>query len=217
MEALIDEAVSVAPRRPSFYRAFFKRALDIFLVLLAAPSVIILVMTFAALIAMDGRSPIYMQERVGRNGRRFRMIKLRSMVPNADRLLEAYLADDPAARAEWDRDQKLRNDPRITKIGHIIRKTSIDELPQLWNVLRGDMSLVGPRPMMPCQRDIYPGTAYYALRPGITGFWQISVRNESSFAQRAEFDADYLRKLSFLTDTQVILKTVKVIIRGTGC
>lgn len=217
MGALLDEAVQVSPRKRAPYRKVFKRGLDLLLVMISAPPVLMLVLTFAALIAMDGRSPIYTQERVGRNGRRFRMIKLRSMVPNADRLLEAYLADNPAARAEWDRDQKLRNDPRITQIGQLIRKTSIDELPQLWNVLRGDMSLVGPRPMMPSQQEIYPGTAYYALRPGITGFWQTSVRNESSFAQRAEFDADYLRKLSFLTDVRVIVKTVKVVINGTGC
>ncbi|CUH79293.1 sugar transferase [Tropicibacter naphthalenivorans] len=214
-EALIDEAIHV-DRRPAYYRDVFKRVLDVTLVLIAFLPVLMITLVFAALVALDGKSPLYRQERVGRNGRTFYMWKLRSMVPNADRLLEAYLADNPAARAEWDRDQKLRHDPRITKIGHLIRKSSIDELPQLWNVLRGDMSLVGPRPMMPCQQEIYPGTAYYALRPGITGFWQTSVRNESSFAQRAEFDSAYLRKLSFKTDVLTLFKTVRVVIRGTG-
>ncbi len=145
------------------------------------------------------------------------MWKLRSMVADADSLLEAHLAANPAARAEWDRSQKLRSDPRITVLGRIIRKTSLDELPQLWNVLRADMSLVGPRPMLPEQRILYPGTAYYALRPGITGFWQISVRNESSFAQRAKFDAAYLRQMSLKTDILVMLRTVRVVLCGTGC
>ena len=95
------------------------------------------------------------------------------MVVDAERRLAEHLAGDPAARAEWDTTQKLKNDPRITPIGRLIRKSSLDELPQLWNVLRGDMSLVGPRPMMPDQTALYPGRAYYALRPGLTGFWQI--------------------------------------------
>jgi lipopolysaccharide/colanic/teichoic acid biosynthesis glycosyltransferase len=145
------------------------------------------------------------------------MWKLRSMVADADARLGAYLDANPERRREWDENQKLRDDPRITPVGRIIRKTSIDELPQLWNVLRGDMSLVGPRPMMPDQQAIYPGTAYYALRPGITGFWQTSVRNESSFADRARFDASYLRDLSFATDFGVLLRTVRVVVCGTGC
>lgn len=145
------------------------------------------------------------------------MWKLRSIVPNAEAQLQSYLDKNPEARAEWDRTQKLRFDPRITPIGRIIRKTSLDELPQLWNVLRGDMSLVGPRPMMVCQKPLYYVSAYYALRPGITGFWQTSVRNESSFAERARFDADYLRHLSLGTDISVLFKTVKVVLRGTDC
>ena len=145
------------------------------------------------------------------------MWKLRSMVTNADAALEDHLRSDAAARVEWNTNQKLRNDPRITKVGQILRKTSLDELPQLWNVLIGDMSLVGPRPMMVCQQSLYPGSAYYALRPGITGFWQISVRNESSFAERASYDADYLRKVTFAQDLSVMLKTVSVVTKGTGC
>jgi lipopolysaccharide/colanic/teichoic acid biosynthesis glycosyltransferase len=145
------------------------------------------------------------------------MWKLRSMVANADQLLSVYLAENPDARIEWDHSQKLRYDPRITRVGRIIRKTSLDELPQLWNVLRGDMSLVGPRPMMVDQQELYPGTAYYALRPGITGFWQVSVRNESSFSERAHFDADYLGRMSFVTDLKVLARTVSVVLNGTGC
>lgn len=213
---LIDEALT-APATNVFYRDSAKRVLDIALVLLALLPVLLILGIMAAFVALDGKSPIYLQKRVGRNGRLFDMWKLRSMVSNADALLEEHLTANPAARIEWDRTQKLRNDPRITPIGRIIRKTSLDELPQLWNVLVGDMSLVGPRPMMVEQRKLYPGTAYYALRPGITGFWQISVRNASSFAERAGFDTDYLSKVSLWTDVTVILKTVRVVLRGTGC
>ncbi len=214
-EKLIIKAFDSKADR-ALYRDVFKRGLDIALVLLAALPVLLLLLPVAALIALDGKSPIYLQKRVGRNGRIFRMWKLRSMVADAETLLEAHLASDPEARAEWDHHQKLRHDPRITPVGRLIRKTSIDELPQLWNVLRGDMSIVGPRPMMVDQQGLYPGTAYYALRPGITGFWQISVRNESSFAERAGFDTDYLRSLSFGTDLSVLWRTVAVVLHGTG-
>jgi exopolysaccharide production protein ExoY len=131
-------------------------------------------------------------------------------------VLEQTLENDPAARAEWDEFQKLRHDPRITLIGRILRKTSMDELPQLINVALGHMSIVGPRPIMDNQRSMYPGSEYYALRPGITGFWQISVRNESSFAERAQFDRSYFNAISFATDLHVIVKTFGVIFKGTG-
>lgn len=198
------------------YRDILKRALDVAIVLLVALPVLLVLMVLSVLIARDGASPFYFQERVGRNGQTFRMWKLRSMVPNADRMLDDYLSRNPAARLEWDLTQKLKVDPRITAIGRIIRKSSLDELPQLFNVLRGDMSIVGPRPMLPEQRAIYPGLAYYALRPGITGFWQTSVRNESNFAERAKFDTAYFRDLSLGTDIKVIFKTVRVVVHGTG-
>jgi exopolysaccharide production protein ExoY len=216
IERLLDEALDV-DTQPALYRDAFKRALDVTVVVAAGLPTLLIVAIFAAFVALDGHSPFYTQKRLGRNGRLFYIWKLRSMVPDADQKLSAYLAGNPAARAEWDRSQKLQDDPRITWIGRLIRKTSIDELPQMWNVLRGDMSLVGPRPMMPCQKEIYPGTAYYALRPGITGYWQVSVRNQSSFAQRAGFDTAYLRQLSLLTDLRVLFKTVPVVLRGTGC
>ena len=216
IETLIDGALFAAPTGASYDR-FAKRVLDLSIVLLGALPALLVTMVLAAIIALDGKSPFYLQKRVGRNGRVFYMYKLRSMVVDADARLEAYLASNPAARAEWDRAQKLRRDPRITMVGRLIRKTSFDELPQLLNVLRGDMSLVGPRPMMVEQQDLYPGTAYYALRPGITGFWQTSVRNESSFAERAGFDTDYLRQLSFGTDLKVLARTVRVVLKGTGC
>lgn len=199
------------------YSGLFKRVLDIAIVVFVAPPVILIVAVFAVLIAQDGASPFYAQQRVGKNGRIFRMWKLRSMVVNAESQLEGFLAACPESRSEWDEHQKLRRDPRITRIGGMIRKTSLDELPQLWNVLIGDMSIVGPRPMMPCQQGLYPGRAYYALRPGITGYWQISARNESSFAERAQFDTRYLREISLWNDIRVMLCTFRVVLSGTGC
>ncbi|MBT53216.1 MAG: sugar transferase [Mameliella sp.] len=216
IEKLISEVLA-AQQGPTLYRDLFKRALDIAIVLIVALPALLIVGLFSLIVARDGHSPFYTQKRLGRNGRCFDIWKLRSMVPDADSRLNEHLAANPAARAEWDRSQKLRNDPRITRVGRLIRKTSIDELPQLFNVLKGDMSLVGPRPMMPCQQDIYPGSAYYAMRPGITGYWQVSVRNESSFAQRAGFDTAYLEQLSLLNDLRVLFKTVRVVLRGTGC
>ncbi|MBL4928212.1 sugar transferase [Tabrizicola sp. KVB23] len=203
--------------RPGLYRNAVKRLLDVAAVAMAVPVVVPVVLAVAIAVSRDGGSPFYSQMRVGKNGKRFRMWKLRSMVPDADGRMAAHLEADPEARKEWELTQKLKNDPRITRIGRLIRKTSMDELPQLWNVLKGDMSLVGPRPMMTCQEALYPGTAYYLLRPGCTGYWQTSARNETTFEARAEFDAAYEADLSLWTDLKVLAKTVGVILRGTGC
>jgi len=208
----------VAPRRRNgLYRRGLKRALDVTLIALAAPMVVPLVAALAFAVSRDGGKPFYSQMRVGKDGRHFRMWKLRSMVTDADARMAGYLASNPEARAEWDSTQKLRNDPRVTRLGKMLRKTSMDELPQLWNVFVGDMSLVGPRPMMPNQQPMYPGTAYYALRPGITGFWQTAGRHRTTFQARAEFDAAYDANLGFGTDLQILLRTVSVVAAGSGC
>ena len=204
-----------SPRRP-FYNTVGKRILDILLCILCAPFAVTLILLAVLLIASDGGKPLYSQMRVGKGGRLFRLWKLRSMVVDADEKFEAYLSGNPDARDEWDKDQKLKNDPRITRLGAMLRRTSIDELPQLWNVLRGDMSLVGPRPMLPEQRVLYPGTAYYSLRPGITGNWQVSDRNQSAFADRANFDNVYSRKVSLGTDIGILAATVRVVLKATG-
>lgn len=193
-----------------------KRVLDVVLVLLGGALVLPLVLILAALISLDGAPPFYMQPRLGRNGRVFRLWKLRTMVPNAEARLASYLASDPAARAEWDSQQKLQNDPRLTNIGRHLRRYSLDELPQIWNVLIGDMSLVGPRPMLPAQRYLYPGTAYFDLRPGLTGPWQVSERNGCSFAERAGYDSRYAQTVSARTDLLILMQTVSVVFRGTG-
>ncbi|MEP2725484.1 sugar transferase, partial [Roseibium sp.] len=133
-----------------------------------------------------------------------------------DALLQKHLEENLASKTEWESKQKLRNDVRITRVGWLLRKTSMDELPQLLNVLLGDMSLVGPRPMMPSQKEMYTGTSYYRLRPGITGFWQISDRNLCGFQDRAEHDTFYELEMSFVTDLNVLWRTVAVVLRGTG-
>lgn len=198
------------------YGHTLKRALDIIVVLAALPIWLPVILIGAALAASDGRTPFYRQKRVGRGGREFWLLKLRTMVMDADAKLEAFLAQNPDARAEWDVTQKLKNDPRITFFGRVLRKSSLDELPQLINVLKGDMSLVGPRPMMVKQRPLYDGQSYYTLRPGLTGLWQVSDRNACSFADRVRFDDTYAANLSFGQDVVIAIRTVGVVLRGTG-
>jgi lipopolysaccharide/colanic/teichoic acid biosynthesis glycosyltransferase len=202
--------------RRGHYHSGLKRLFDVAVVLLALPFVLPLIALLALMIWSDGSNPFYAQERVGRSGRVFRMWKLRSMVPNADRSLEEYLRLNASARREWNEYQKLRNDPRITRIGQVIRKTSIDELPQLFNVLIGDMSLVGPRPIMVDQTELYPGSAYFELRPGVTGYWQVADRNEAKFASRAVFDTKYAQDCSFMVDLSVLVRTVSVVMKANG-
>lgn len=219
LSADIEEfaAADAAPRsRRSIYRSYIKRVLDIMLVVLSVPIVLPVVLITALLVARDGYSPFYSQMRIGKNGRQFRIWKLRTMINNADAHLETYLAENPEARREWDETQKLKNDPRITRIGRILRKTSLDELPQLWNVLMGSMSLVGPRPMMVDQQKYYRGQSYYNLRPGITGFWQVSDRNNCNFVDRVQYDDEYEKAVSLGTDLQTLRRTVGVVFRGTG-
>lgn len=209
-------AVSQYGKSRGPYALGLKRVLDVALVAMVLPFLLPFLAIIGALIAMDGSSPFFRQERIGQSGKRFFMWKFRTMVPNAEARLQAYLAENPDARAEWDEKQKLTVDPRITRIGRILRRTSADELPQLLNVLTGEMSLVGPRPMMPCQQALYPGHAYYRLRPGLTGSWQVSERHKSSFAERAVYDDSYEQDLSFMTDAKIIAKTVGVVFRCTG-
>lgn len=203
--------------QPWFYRTMLKRPLDLSLVLLAAPVIIPLILLLAVLVMRDGGNPFYTQSRIGRNGRTYRMWKLRSMVVDADARLQSYLDANPEARAEWDLTQKLRNDPRVTRFGRLLRACSMDELPQLWNVVKGEMSLIGPRPMLPEQQAMYSGDAYFRLRPGITGLWQVAGRNRTSFTDRAIYDERYDRQLSLSSDAGILMRTVSVVLRRTGC
>ncbi|MEP0142104.1 MAG: sugar transferase [Tateyamaria sp.] len=190
--------------------------MDVAAVVLSSFIVVPLIAIMAMIVALDGHNPFYTQLRVGQHGRTFRIFKIRTMVHDADALLQKHLEENLASKTEWESKQKLRNDVRITRVGWLLRKTSMDELPQLLNVLLGDMSLVGPRPMMPSQKEMYTGTSYYRLRPGITGFWQISDRNLCGFQDRAEHDTFYELEMSFVTDLNVLWRTVAVVLRGTG-
>src|SRR6056297_3331259 len=212
----VDTTTPHSCSRRAIYRIGAKRCLDVVLVLMTLPISLPLILAMMCLVALDGGNPIYRQKRVGRGGRIFHMVKIRTMVSGADALLEYHLRKNPEARREWDETQKLKRDPRITGIGCFLRKSSLDELPQLWNVLMGEMSLVGPRPMMVDQEALYPGTAYFDLRPGITGLWQISDRNTTSFAGRADFDDRYLNSCSLSQDISILLRTIGVVLRGTG-
>ncbi|MEO1679001.1 MAG: sugar transferase [Pseudomonadota bacterium] len=213
----VDARVHAAGLGDWAYRAWGKRLTDLILVLLATPIVLPAIALLAILVAVDSGRPFYAQTRVGRGGRSFTMWKLRTMVADADARLARHLADNPAAAMEWKHRQKLRCDPRVTRLGAFLRATSLDELPQLWNVLMGDMSLVGPRPIMENQRALYSGRAYYALRPGVTGPWQVSDRNNSDFSARVGHDDAYLATMSLGSDMELMLRTVHVVLGRTGC
>ena len=201
----------------NFYRHLGKRIFDVTFLIVGIVFLVPVLLVIAVFIKLDGGPIFYSQDRLGKYGKVFRFWKFRSMELEADEYLADYLTSNPEAAIEWNTSQKLRNDPRVTPFGRFIRKYSLDELPQLWNVLIGDMSFVGPRPMMPNQRNLYPGKHYETLLPGITGLWQISERNEVSFAARAWYDERYALGLCFWSDIKIMFKTVKVMTNGTGC
>ncbi|MDM0116587.1 sugar transferase [Variovorax sp. J22R133] len=176
-----------------------------------------LLVATAVLVGMGG--PVhYGQTRLGQGGRPFRCYKFRSMVMAADEVLQRHLENDAAARTRWNEFQKLDNDPRITRVGRVIRRLSLDELPQFFNVLKGDMSLVGPRPCMVRQRSLYGRNwAHYChMRPGITGLWQVSGRNRLPYAARVALDARYASEWSLRLDATILARTFWVVVRGDG-
>ncbi len=169
-------------------------------------------------IRQDGGKAFYGHTRVGQNGKAFKCLKFRSMRSDADVVLKKLLATDPVAKAEWDKDFKLKNDPRITSVGHFLRKTSLDELPQLLNVLRGEMSLVGPRPIVTAELERYGDYVglYLQVLPGMTGLWQVSGRNDTNYDQRVSLDAWYVQNWSLWYDIAILLKTVDVVLNRRG-
>lgn len=196
-----------------------KRTMDIVITLTLGLALLPILLLVALLIYLDSAGPIfYAQERLGKDGRKIRIYKFRSMHINADKVLAEYLAANPSARDEWLRDQKLRNDPRVTRTGKWIRQFSIDEIPQLFNVLKGDMSVVGPRPIMLEQKALYGNgiDLYRSVRPGLTGFWQVSGRNRTSFHQRTLFDIYYIRNWSIWLDIHILFRTVWVVLSRDG-
>jgi Undecaprenyl-phosphate galactose phosphotransferase WbaP len=203
--------------RPS--SRFIKRTLDLAIALLIAPLVAAVVGFFAILIWLDSPGPVfYGNERMGAGGRKFKVWKLRSMKVNGDQILARHLAENPAAALEWHAHQKLKRDPRITRVGAIIRKTSIDELPQLWNVVFGQMSLVGPRPLLESQIGLYgPSFSLYKqVRPGITGLWQVSGRNELAFQERVKLDKYVIQNWSVWLDLYILARTLAVVLTAKG-
>lgn len=195
------------------------RVLDILLVLLAGPYIALAILILMFLIALDSRGPVfYAQARIGRNGRKFYVYKLRTMVQNADQVLQTYLDESPELTAEWLAIHKLKKDPRITRVGAILRKFSLDEFPQIWNIMIGDMSLVGPRPIYGSDIERYGKCfeLYKQVRPGLTGLWQVSGRSDTTFERRVELDEYYILNRSFKLDIQILLKTVSVVLGSKG-
>ncbi|MGE6472531.1 undecaprenyl-phosphate galactose phosphotransferase WbaP [Serratia proteamaculans] len=197
---------------------FTKRVFDIVgsfsIILILSPILLLL----AYLVSKDGGRAIYGHERIGRNGKKFKCLKFRSMVVNSQEVLSELLKNDADAREEWNKDFKLKNDPRVTKIGAFIRKTSLDELPQLWNVFTGEMSLVGPRPIVEAELERYAGDVDYYLmaKPGMTGLWQVSGRNDIDYDTRVYFDAWYVKNWALWNDIAILFKTINVVLRRDG-
>jgi exopolysaccharide production protein ExoY len=201
------------------YLAVGKRAFDLVLALAISPLILPTIAVLCVLARRDGGKGFFCHKRVGQKGREFLVLKVRTMVPSAEDRLAAYLNANPEARAEWDRDAKLKNDPRVTRFGNYLRKSSLDELPQIFNVFAGDMSFVGPRPVPRGELDAHYGpktVMYETMKPGITGLWQVSGRNDVSYACRILLDERYLRIRSFWVDLKIIAKTALVIARRTG-
>lgn len=226
-DSAAKSAFSSVPKKSLRFRALrpaavpqqaAKRIIDIVgsTVLIVALSPLLAVI--GLIVRRTGRNVIFTQQRVGRNGTLFTCYKFRTMHPDAEQLLSALLADRPELKAEWVNTQKLRQDPRITEIGNFLRKTSLDELPQLFNVWKGDMSLVGPRPVVQNEILRYGRSArwYLSTRPGMTGLWQVSGRSDTDYSRRVAMDSYYVRKQNLLLDCAILLRTVKVVLRGDG-
>ncbi|TNM61331.1 sugar transferase [Aliirhizobium smilacinae] len=172
-----------------------------------------------ALVKLTDKGPaFYGHGRIGHRGRTFKCLKFRTMAVNGDELLRKYLRENPEAAEEWRQTRKLRDDPRVTAVGRVLRKLSLDELPQLLNILRGEMSVVGPRPVVDDELKVYDSSAVYYLqtRPGLTGLWQISGRNDVSYETRIAFDTHYVQNWSLVQDVSIILRTIPAVCMARG-
>lgn len=200
------------------YPNFFKRILDVIFVILASPMIITVVAVLYIVVRSDGGPGFFGQHRVGRHGREFVCWKIRTMQTNASEMLRVHLDSNPDAAKEWEENRKLTDDPRITKIGNLLRKTSLDEFPQFWNVFKGEMSIVGPRPVPADELRMYgtKDTIYKSVRPGITGLWQVSGRNDISYEERVVLDETYTRSVSFFGDLVIMCKTFDSMLKRTG-
>ena len=209
--------MSKGHKKPVYPRV--KRVLDVVISVMALLVIWPVMLVVAILVMLDGGPAFYAQSRVGRNGRLFRLYKFRSMKKGADRLEEML---SPEELAEYSKEYKLKNDPRVSKLGAFLRKSSLDELPQLWNIIRGEMSLVGPRPLLPSELtgNYTPEERQMlmSVAPGLTGYWQAVARNESSYAtgERQKQELYYIGRVSFWMDVKIILMTVERVITGKG-
>ncbi|MFN4128621.1 MAG: sugar transferase, partial [Paracoccaceae bacterium] len=218
-EALSNNASMDSAPSPSFYVSFGKHAIDVVLAVLMVPIVLLVLLMVAPLMIRDTGPFFYKHPRVGRKMQMFDCHKIRTMRMDSQEQLANLLRSDPVALKEWTETQKLQNDPRITRFGHFFRKTSIDELPQLWNVLKGEMSLIGPRPVTLEEIGRYGLAAqdYSACRPGITGLWQISpARYDLTYADRVELDVSYTRSITFKGDAKILWGTLRWALKPNG-
>jgi Undecaprenyl-phosphate galactose phosphotransferase WbaP len=213
----ISDVPGLAVRSRSI-RDSIKRTFDVLGAIVLGLIFLPLMLSIVLLLYNEGGEVIYRHRRIGRDGKMFECFKFRSMVPDAERRLRELLERRSELKAEWLRDHKLRNDPRITALGRFLRRTSLDELPQIWNVLRGDMSLVGPRPVVREELLRYGrcSSVYLSARPGITGLWQVTGRNDTDYRRRVVLDVYYVRKRSLLLDVYILLKTTRVVLGGGG-
>ena len=212
IRALADSA---RRQQDTIFRRLFDRVGAALLIVFFSP---LLIAIAVVLLVKEGKPIFFGHERVGRDGKPFDCLKFRTMVPDAQARLTRLLEADPVARREWEATHKLSEDPRVSCIGHILRRTSLDELPQLFNILRGDMSLVGPRPIV-LDESVHYGqhfAEYMSVRPGMTGLWQVSGRSRTTYAQRVAMDVEYVRTRSFLGDLSILLRTVKVVLLRDG-
>jgi Undecaprenyl-phosphate galactose phosphotransferase WbaP len=209
-------AVTLSPVRP--FRMGVKLVLDCAIAGTALLLLLPLLLVIAAFVRADGGPALFGHVRIGRDGGRFRCLKFRTMCVDADRVLKELLANDKQAAAEWEETRKLVADPRVTAIGAFLRRTSLDELPQLLNVLRGEMSLVGPRPIVDAEVPRYADNIayYYAAKPGITGLWQVSGRSNTSYALRVQLDVSYVREWSLSRDIAILARTVPAVLLRQG-
>lgn len=216
----IETSEIAKDRKNDQYSLKFKRALDL---TLALGTIVVLLPMFLLLglilVIFQGRPLFIKHKRVGQSGLPFECLKFRTMVTNGDEILKDHLAKSPQAREEWEATRKLKSDPRVTTIGRVLRKSSVDELPQLINVIRGDMSVVGPRPIVQDEVRYYGDdfTYYTKLKPGLTGLWQVSGRNDVSYRSRVQMDVSYAQQYSLARDVVIIAKTIPAVLRSRGC
>ena len=195
-------------------KRMFDVVLSVLLLTLLAPVMLLIFL----IIRMEGGPAIFPQQRVGQGGKLFPCYKFRTMIPDAEEHLKTLLETFPALREQWNRDRKLKHDPRVTRLGAFLRRTSLDELPQLFNVLRGEMSLVGPRPVVPEELQRYGRRKSYYLtaKPGITGLWQVSGRSNIKYSRRVGMDLLYVRHWSFGFDCSILYRTAGVVLARQG-